>query len=114
MPVNSGTADVSPQLQSVVSGGADAVGMIGDVTFCSSFLKAYDTLGLKLPRYVLSTCQDPSIQDSATLDKALAGSYITTTTQTSKADQAVYGALIKTFEPKASTNANVSSNQASG
>ena len=88
VPVNPGTADMSPQLQSAVSGGADAVGMVGDVTFCSSFLQAYNTLGLKLPRYVLSTCQDPSILDSATLDKALAGSYITTTTQASKSDLA--------------------------
>ena len=114
VPVNSGTADMSPQLQSVVSGGADAVGMVGDVTFCSSFLQAYNTLDLKLPRYVLSTCQDPSILDSATLDKALAGSYITTTTQASKSDLALYGALIKKYDPKASTNPNVSSNQASG
>ena len=114
VPVNSGTADMSPQMQSVVSGGADAVGMVGDVTFCSSFLQAYNTLDLKLPKYVLSTCQDPSILDSATLDKALAGSYITTTTQASKSDLALYGALIKKYDPKASPNPNVSSNQADG
>ena len=88
--------------------------MVGDVTFCSSFLQAYNTLDLKLPKYVLSTCQDPSILDSATLDKALAGSYITTTTQSSKADLATYGAIIKKYDPKASPNPNVSSNQADG
>jgi branched-chain amino acid transport system substrate-binding protein len=114
VPVNPGTADMSPQMQSVVSGGADAVGMVGDVTFCSSFLQAYNTLDLKLPKYVLSTCQDPSILDSATLDKALAGSYITTTTQASKSDLALYGALIKKYDPKASPNPNISSNQADG
>jgi len=114
IPVNSGTADMSPQLQSAVSGGAQAVGMVGDVTFCSSFLQAYNTLDLKLPKYVLSTCQDPSILDSATLDKALAGSYITTTTQSSKADLATYGAIIKKYDPKASPNPNISSNQADG
>ena len=114
IPVNSGTADMSPQLQSAVSGGAQAVGMVGDVTFCSSFLQAYNTLALKLPRYVLSTCQDPSILDSATLDKALAGSYITTTTQSSKADLATYAAIIKKYDPKASPNPNISSNQADG
>ncbi len=114
IPVNPGTADISPQMQSAVSGGAQAVGMVGDVTLCSSFLQAYNTLGLKLPKYVLSTCQDPSILDSATLDKALAGSYITTTTQSSKADDAEYAAVIKKFDPKASPNPNVSSNQADG
>ena len=78
----------------------DAVGMVGDVTFCSSFLQAYNTLGLKLPKYVLSTCQDPSILNSATLDKALAGSYITTTTEASKSDLALYGAIIKKYDPE--------------
>ena len=114
IPVNDGTADMSPQLQTAVSGGADAVGMVGDVTFCSGFLQAYNTLDLKLPRYVLSTCQDPSILDSATLDKALAGSYITTTTAASKSDLATYGAIVKKYMPKVSPNPNVSSNQADG
>jgi len=114
IPVNSGTADMSPQLQSAVSGGAQAVGMVGDVTFCSSFLQAYNTLGLKLPKYVLSTCQDPSILGSATLDKALAGSYITTTTKSSPSDLALYAAIMKKYAPKVNPNPNVSSNQASG
>ena len=105
---------MSPQLQSAVSDGAGAVGMVGDVGFCSSFLQAYNTLDLKLPKYVLSTCQDPSILDSASLDKALAGSYITTTTQASKADLATYGAIIKKYLPKVSPNPNVSSNEAGG
>ena len=100
IPVNTGTADMSPQLQSAVSGGAQAVGMVGDVTFCSSFLQAYNTLDLKLPRYVISTCQDPSILDSTTLDKALAGSYVGTTTQASKSDLATCAAIIKNERAK--------------
>jgi branched-chain amino acid transport system substrate-binding protein len=114
VPVNPGTADVSPQLQSAVSGGADAVGMVGDVTLCSTFLKGIEELDLKQPKYVLSTCQDPSILDSSTLDKTLAGSYITTATASSKADDAEYAAIIRQFDPKASTNPNISSNQADG
>ena len=114
IPVNPGTADISPQMQSAVSGGADAVGMVGDVTLCSSFLQAYNTLNLKLPKYVLSTCQDPSILNSATLDKALAGSYITTTTKSSKSDLMLYGAIMKKYAPKVNPNPNISSNQASG
>lgn len=114
IPVNPGTADISPQMQSAVSGGADAVGMVGDVTLCSSFLQAYDTLNLKLPKYVLSTCQDPSILNSATLDKALAGSYITTTTKSSPSDIKLYAAMMKKYAPKVNPNPNVSSNQASG
>ncbi len=114
VPVNPGTADISPQMQSAVSGGADAVGNIGDVTLCTSFLQAYNTLGLKLAKYVLSTCQDPSILDSATLDKALAGSYITTSTHTSAADNAEYAKIMKKFAPKVNPNPNISSNQADG
>jgi branched-chain amino acid transport system substrate-binding protein len=114
IPVNTGTADMSPQLQTAVSGGADAVGMVGDVTFCSSFLQAYNTLALKLPKYVISTCQDPSILDSATLDKALAGSYVATTTHASASDLALYASIIEKYAPKVSTNPSVSSNQASG
>ena len=105
---------MSPQLQTAVSGGASAVGVIGDVTLCSSFLKGYETLGLKLPRYVLSTCQDPSIENSSTLDKTLAGSYVTTGAKSSKADTKEYAAIIHQFLPKVSTNANVSSNQSDG
>lgn len=114
IPINPGTADISPQMQSAVSGGAQAVGMVGDVTLCSSFLQAYNTLALKLPKYVLSTCQDPSILNSATLDKALAGSYITTSTAASKSDLETYGAIIKKYDPKANPNPNISSNQADG
>jgi branched-chain amino acid transport system substrate-binding protein len=114
IPVNPGTADISPQMQSAVSGGANAVGMVGDVTLCSSFLKAANTLDLKTPKYVLSTCQDPSILDSSTLDKALAGSYITTSTKTSKSDNAEYATIMKKFAPSVNPNPNVSSNQADG
>ncbi|HTU37148.1 MAG TPA: ABC transporter substrate-binding protein [Acidimicrobiales bacterium] len=114
VPVNPGTADASPQLQSAVSSGADAVGVIGDVTMCSTFLKAYNTLSLHLPRWVLSTCQDPSILGSSTLDKALAGSYITTLSQSSKAQNAEYAAIIKKYAKGVSTNPNVSSNQSDG
>ena len=114
IPVNTGTADMSPQLQSAVSSGADAVGMVGDVTFCSSFLQAYATLDLTLPKYVISTCQDPSILDSPSLDKVLTGSFIATSTEASKAEQATYGAIMKKYDPKANPNPAISSNQADG
>jgi len=55
--------------------GAQAIGMTGDLTLCTSFFQAYETLGLTLPRYVLSTCVDPSIINSS-LDKVMAGSII--------------------------------------
>jgi branched-chain amino acid transport system substrate-binding protein len=88
------------------------VGNVGDITFCSSFRKAYTTLGLHLPRYVLGTCQDASILNSPSLDKALAGSYEAVVSRYSKADLAEYATIIKKYDPKASPNPNISTNQA--
>jgi len=65
LAVDPGAADMTPQLQAAVAGGASAIGEAGDVTFCSSFLRAYGALGLHLPRYVVATCLDPSILKSA-------------------------------------------------
>ena len=59
IPVNPGTADVTPQLQAAVSWGAKAIGLTGDVTLCSSFLKGYQTLGLTEPKYVLGHLPGP-------------------------------------------------------
>ena len=114
VPVNPGTADVTAQLGTAVAGGADAVGVIGDLALCQSFLKGYEAKDLTLPRYVFPTCQDPSIEGSATLDKALAGSYVPTTTELSKADRVEYAAIVKAFLPKVSADADLSSNQADG
>jgi branched-chain amino acid transport system substrate-binding protein len=74
VPVPVGTADMSPQLQSATSTGADAVAVVGDVTFCSSFLQAYQTLGLDVTRYLIGTCIDPTVVDR--YGSLLNGSYM--------------------------------------
>jgi branched-chain amino acid transport system substrate-binding protein len=112
IPVNPGTADMTPQLQAAASWGAKAIGMTGDVTFCGSFLKGYQTLNLTEPKYVLSTCLDPSI--FSTLASTLAGSYVTTTSNASPSDDALYAAITKKFAPSVSPNPNASAGQASG
>jgi branched-chain amino acid transport system substrate-binding protein len=112
-PVNVGTADMTPQLQSAVSGGAEAVGMVGDVTFCSSFLQAYNTLASKIPKYVLATCFDPSILNSPTLDKALKGSYVATSAPSAQ-ERALYAAMTKKYAPKVNPDPDISSNDVSG
>jgi branched-chain amino acid transport system substrate-binding protein len=112
IPVAPGTPDMTPQLQAAVSFGASAIGMVGDVTFCSSFLKGYHTLGLTQPKYVLSTCQDKSIFSA--LGPELNGSYIATTSQASASDLALYAGITEKFAPSVSSDPNVSSNQASG
>jgi branched-chain amino acid transport system substrate-binding protein len=112
IPVNPGTADVTPQLAAAVSWGAKAIGITGDVTLCSSFLKAYQTLSLTEPKYVIGTCLDPSI--FSTLGTELSGSYIATTSNSSAADDALYAAITKKFAPSVNGNPNASANQASG
>jgi len=112
IPVNPGTADVTPQLQAAVSWGATAIGLTGDVTLCSSFLKGYQTLSLTEPKYVIGTCLDPSI--FSTLGSQLNGAYLATTSNASKADDALYAAITKKYAPSVNGNPNVSANQASG
>lgn len=112
IPVNPGTADVTPQLEAAVSFGANAIGLTGDVTLCSSFLKGYQSLSLTQPKYVLATCLDPSI--FSTLGSELGGSYIATTSNATSADDAEYAAITKKFAPSVSGNPNVSAGQASG
>jgi len=112
IPVNPGTADVTPQLEAAVSWGATAIGLTGDVTLCSSFLKGYQSLSLTQPKYVLATCLDPSI--FSTLGSELGGSYIATTSNATSADDAQYAAITKKFAPSVSGNPNVSAGQASG
>jgi branched-chain amino acid transport system substrate-binding protein len=112
IPVNPGTADVTPQLEAAVSWGAKAIGLTGDVTLCSSFLKGYQTLNLTEPKYVISTCLDPSI--FSTLGTELGGSYIATTSNATSTDDALYAAITKKFAPSVSPNPNASAGQASG
>jgi len=112
IPVNSGTADVTPQLEAAVSWGAKAIGLTGDVTLCSSFLKGYQTLALTEPKYVIATCIDPSI--ISTLGSELSGSYVDTTSNASAADDAQYAAITKKYAPAVNGNPTVSDNQSSG
>jgi branched-chain amino acid transport system substrate-binding protein len=113
IPVNLGTADITPQLESAVQWGAQAIGMTGDLTLCTSFFKGYQTLGLKLPRYVLTTCVDPSIINSS-LDSVMAGSIISSPGVTSSPDYATYAAMTKKYAPSVNPSPNISTNQSNG
>ncbi|HWF21098.1 MAG TPA: ABC transporter substrate-binding protein [Acidimicrobiales bacterium] len=112
IPVEPGTADMTPQLQSAVSWGAAAVGITGDLTLCTSFLKGYQTLSLKLPKYLVGPCVAPSVVQS--LGSVLKGSYTAGTSLTGTKDAATYAAMTKKYAPSVSPNPNVSANQLSG
>ncbi|MCM3923085.1 ABC transporter substrate-binding protein [Frankia sp. AiPs1] len=109
-----GTADMTPQMQAAVSGGADAVSMVGDLTFCTSWLQAYQTLGLDLPRYIINTCIDPTTLKA--YRPILAGSVMTASASTdaATADATLYGAITRTYDPKIDPDPAVSVGQSSG
>ncbi|HKY16119.1 MAG TPA: ABC transporter substrate-binding protein [Microthrixaceae bacterium] len=87
-----GTPDLTPQLQSAVDGGADAIAVTGDVTFCTSFLQAYETLALDVTKYVIATCLDETIIDS--LGDVLAGSLLATNVAAEGGDAELYAAML--------------------
>ncbi len=113
VPTPVGTADMSPQVQAAVDNGATAVGMVGDLTFCSSFLQAYQTLGLDLPRYIIATCIDPTNIEA--YPGLIEGSIMTggSSTDTESEDAEVYAAIATSygdFDP----DPTVSTGQSSG
>jgi branched-chain amino acid transport system substrate-binding protein len=114
VPVDPGTADMTPQLQAAVNGGASAIGVAGDVTLCGSFLRAYSTLGLTLPRYVIATCLDPSILGSSSLDRVMRGSWLAGAGTASPAQDALYAAIVHKFAPRVNPNPNASANDLAG
>ena len=88
--------------------------MVGDVTLCTSFLQAYNTLGLEAPevRAVdLPGPEHPQFGDPRQGARRLVHHDLG---GPSKADNAEYAFLMKKFAPKANPNPNVSSNQADG
>lgn len=90
-----GTPDLTPQLQAAVDGGADAIGLTGDVTFCTSFLQAYQTLALDVPKYLIGPCIDSSVLES--YGDVIAGSYLATNTQADGEDAEIYAAIVAKY-----------------
>lgn len=112
--VNPGTADMSPQLESAVTGGASAIGEAGDVTFCDSFLQAYVALNLHEPRYVVPTCLDPSILNSPSLDRVMKGSWLAGAGTANASNDALFAAIVHRYAPEVNPNPNASANDLAG
>ncbi|OAA27399.1 amino acid/amide ABC transporter substrate-binding protein, HAAT family [Frankia sp. EI5c] len=114
VPVPLGTPDMTSQLQAAVSGGADAIGIVGDLTFCASWMQAYQTLGLTQARYLLTTCIDPSNVKAyaSVIDGAVLAS--TLTTDLESADARLYAAIAQTYGKDVDPDPNVSSGQSGG
>jgi branched-chain amino acid transport system substrate-binding protein len=114
MPANAGVADMTPQLRAAEYGGASALGLLGDESLCRSFLQGYKMVGTHLPRYLLATCQSPSILNSPSLDRVFQGSYIAGTSTATTHDKALYAAILHKYAPGVNPNPSASANEAAG
>jgi branched-chain amino acid transport system substrate-binding protein len=56
-----GTADMTPQVQAARDGGADAVGVVGTGTFCTTFLNAASAVAPGLPLEGVAPCAATSV-----------------------------------------------------
>jgi branched-chain amino acid transport system substrate-binding protein len=58
VPVAPGTADMTPQVEAMISKGVQLISMVGDVTFCTAALQAIQALGFHGSVSVVPQCFD--------------------------------------------------------
>jgi branched-chain amino acid transport system substrate-binding protein len=114
LTANPSATDLKPELEEALSGGASAVGVGGNTGFCGAFLRAYASLHAHVPKYVISTCLGPSILDSASLDKVLAGSMLAGAQTSSPRDDALYAGIVQRYAPSVNPDLFVSANDFAG
>ena len=106
-----GTPDFTAQVQAAVSDGATALGVTGDVTFCTSFFQAYQALNLDIPKYIIQPCIDPTVIES--LGSILDGSILATVSGEGD-DTAIYGAMVEKYGDDVDPNPSISAGVAAG
>jgi branched-chain amino acid transport system substrate-binding protein len=79
-----GTADMTPQVQAELSKGVDFVQDLGDVSFCTSELKAQATLGFKGTTTLIAQCTDSG--SAAGIPGGYTGMKVVTTATTDPTD----------------------------
>jgi branched-chain amino acid transport system substrate-binding protein len=114
VPAAADAAAMKTQLRSAVSGGASAVGLLGDAALCRSFLQASNAVRGHLPRFVFASCLDPSIVHSSSLDHVLRGSWLAGASTATAKEDALYAAIVQKWAPGVSANAPGSANEAAG
>lgn len=100
------TADFTPQVQAEISKGADFIQAFGDVSFCTSVLKAAKTLGFSGTTVLISQClatgSSAGIPGGYTGMKAIS----LATTDPSDPDVKLYEAAMATYSPGTKPFAN--------
>jgi branched-chain amino acid transport system substrate-binding protein len=72
------TPDQTPQLSTAMSGRPDAILFVGDITTCTSFLKAVAALGVTTPSFLLGGCANKGVLASVPAT-ALENAYVLST-----------------------------------
>jgi branched-chain amino acid transport system substrate-binding protein len=106
VPIDAGTADMTPQIQAELNKNPDQVSIVGLDNFCISALQALNTLG-----YTKQIVVDASCVSSATkkaLGSKLKGVVVLTDTSSDPAthEVALYNAVMATYAPGTASNPN--------
>ena len=106
VPIAPGTPDMTPQVQAEISKGTDFFAVLGDVSFCTSALKALKTLNYTGPITLIAQCI--SSGSSAGIPGGYAGDIVITVASTAATDPDVqlYKAAMKEWAPGTDPFAN--------
>lgn len=106
VPIAPGTPDMTPQVQAEISKGADFFSVLGDVSFCTSALKALKTLSYSGPIALIAQCIDSG--SSAGIPGGYTGDTVVTVASTGATDPDVklYEAAMKQWAPGTGPFAN--------
>lgn len=103
IPVPIGTPDVTPQATAALKGKPDAVSIVGDATMCGPTMKALNTLGSTVPKYVINYCLDDSAVKNAGAAAYENSLLFSTADGTSNSDEAkIYRAVMAKYAPQTS------------
>jgi len=99
IPIAPGTADPSPQLQAELAKNPDQFHIVGDVSLCTSAIKALRTLGYTKPIIVITQCI--SATSAASIPGGYAGMKLvaSNTVDPNDADVKIYIAAMKAYSP---------------
>ncbi|MCU4186356.1 ABC transporter substrate-binding protein [Acidiferrimicrobium sp. IK] len=97
VPIAPGTADMTPQVQAEISKGTNFIEVLGDVSFCTSALKAMKTLNYSGTISIIAQCQDAGSYKG--IPGGYAGVYETTVASTlpSDPDVKIYEAAMSKY-----------------
>jgi len=100
VPVDPGTADLSPQIGTAVADHADALLVFGDPAICAGALKAAQSLGFSGKRYVVAQCVNKA--SATSIPGGWGGVIVSAISDLSSSDKEyqLYKAVLEQYSPK--------------